>query len=235
MEELGVRLSVKFTSPLLLDDLDILRTWCQYLLKYGEDPENQLCTDDFTGHLAHNTNLAVKAVMGIAGFSHILSVLDHKDEAAEYMEKAHAYAESWLKRAFNGEYSYLTFEGTGWSQKYNIVWDKLFGWDLFPERFYTAEIASYLPRINEYGLPLDSRADISKTDWTMWIAALVCRDKALFSKFAQPIAKYMEETPNRVPFSDFYDSVTGCYERFTARTVQGGCFMPLLMQKWQSK
>lgn len=23
---------------------DVLRTWCQYLLKYGEDPAEQLCT-----------------------------------------------------------------------------------------------------------------------------------------------------------------------------------------------
>ena len=217
------------------DDLDTLRTWCEYLLKYGEDPGEQLCTDDFTGHLAHNTNLSIKAVMGIAGFSHILNVLGHKDEAASYMEKAKAYAESWLKRAFNGEYSYLTFEGKGWSQKYNIVWDKLFGWNLFPESFYKAEIASYLPRINEYGLPLDNRANITKSDWSMWIASLVWDDKATFLKMVKPMAKFLAETPNRVPFSDFYDTVTGYDERFIARTVQGGCFMPLLMKKWQTK
>ena len=217
------------------DDLEILRTWCEYLLKYGEDPGEQLCTDDFTGHLAHNTNLSAKAVMGIAGFAHILEVLGKKDEAKAYMDKARAYADSWLKRAFNGEYSYLTFEGIGWSQKYNIVWDKLFGWNLLPESFYEAEIASYMPRINEYGLPLDSRADFTKSDWSMWIASLVIGDKEKFTKMVKPMAKFLAETPNRVPFSDFYDTVTGCDERFIARTVQGGCFMPLLMKKWQKK
>ena len=216
------------------DDLDILKMWCEYLLQYGEDPGEQLCTDDFTGHLAHNVNLAAKAVMGIAGFSHILDVLGHKEEAAQYMEKAKAYAESWLKRAFNGKYSYLTFEGIGWSQKYNLVWDKLFNWNLLPESFYEAEIQSYLERMNEYGLPLDSRAEITKSDWSMWVASLTA-DKEIFAKMVAPMAKFLAETPNRVPFSDFYDTVTGYDERFIARSVQGGCFMPLLMEKWRKQ
>lgn len=216
------------------DDLEILQTWCEYLLKYGEDPGEQLCTDDFTGHLAHNVNLSAKAVMGIAGFSHILEILGHKEEAAEYMAKARVFAESWLKRAFNGEYSYLTFEGVGWSQKYNLVWDKLFGWNLLPESFYEKEIASYMGRMNEYGLPLDNRADITKSDWSMWIAAMT-DDEETFRKMVAPMAKFLAETPNRVPFSDFYDTVTGFDERFIGRSVQGGCFMPLLMKKWKKQ
>ena len=150
------------------------------------------------------------------------------------MEKAKAYAESWLKRAFNGKYSYLTFEGVGWSQKYNLVWDKLFGWNLLPEAFYEAEIRSYLERMNEYGLPLDNRAEITKSDWSMWVASLT-DDKEIFAKMVAPMAKFLAETPNRVPFSDFYDTVTGYDERFIARSVQGGCFMPLLMEKWRKQ
>jgi len=216
------------------EDLPILRQWCQYLLKYGEDPSEQLCTDDFAGHLARNINLSAKAVMGIAAFSEILKALGYDAEAAEYMEKAKAMGESWLKRADAGDYTYLTFNGEGWSQKYNLVWDKLFGWNILPESFYRKELRSYLPRINEYGLPLDSRANYTKSDWTMWVAAMA-DEQEVFDALTAPMAKFLRESQCRVPFTDFYDTVDGVCEKFIARSVQGGVFMPLLMKKWNSK
>ena len=215
------------------ENLDTLRTWCKYLLEFGEDPGEQLCTDDFAGHLAHNVNLSAKAVVGVGAFAEILKVLGLPEEAATYRKEAERLAESWIARATAPEgYTYLTFEKIGWSQKYNVVWDKVLKLNLFPESFYTNEIASYLGRINEYGLPLDSRVDYTKSDWTMWVAAMA-DDTETQKKFMAPMAKFLAETPNRVPFSDFYDTVTGLDERFIARSVQGGCFMPLLRKAWE--
>lgn len=220
-------------TALIAQVLPLLRTWCRYLLDFGEDPGEQLCTDDFAGHLAGNVNLSAKAIMGVAAFSDILGRLGHAEEAAQYMSSAKAMAQSWLRRADAGDHTYLTFQGEGWSQKYNLVWDKLFGWELLPASFYRRELASYLPRINLYGLPLDSRASYTKSDWTMWVAAMA-DDRQTFDAFTAPLARFLAESPRPIPFTDFYDTVEGTCENFIARSVQGGCFMPLLMQKWRT-
>ena len=212
------------------ENLDLLRQWCRYLLEFGDDPGEQLCTDDFAGHLARNVNLSAKAIMGIAAFGLILKALGHGEEAEQYLQRAKTMAEGWLKRADVGGYTSLSFNGDGWSMKYNLVWDKLLHLQLLPEDFYRRELASYLPRMERYGLPLDSRAPYSKTDWILWTAAMA--EKEDFPKFVAPVASYLRESDSRVPFSDYYDTKSGRYEKFIARSVQGGLFMPLLVDRW---
>ena len=215
------------------ENLDMLRMWCQYLLKYGEDPAEQLCTDDFAGHLARNVNLSAKAFCGIAAFAMILRECGYAEEATEYENQARKIAKSWLERATVGEHTALTFNGDGWSIKYNLVWDKLFDLHLLPDEFYQREIKSYLGRMNEYGLPLDSRSSGGKTDWMLWVAAMA--EDEDFHTIIDPIVRFLRETPSRVAFSDYYDTELGTYERMVARPVQGGLFMPLLMERWKAR
>ncbi|MBQ7090993.1 MAG: DUF4965 domain-containing protein [Clostridia bacterium] len=197
-----------------------LDKWVKYLLEYGEDPGEQLCTDDFAGHLAHNVNLAFKAVVGIAAYAHIIGDMS-------YLEKAKEMSKTILARIGDQGNTPLTLTGEGWSMKYNLLWDKLFGFGLFSEEFYKNEIASYLPKINQYGLPLDSRSARTKSDWLCWIAAMA-DDKAARDALIKPLARYLEETQTRVPFSDLYDTKTGDYIAFIARSVQGGIFALML-------
>lgn len=216
---------------LIREHADLLSSWVKYLIEYGEDPGEQLCTDDFAGHLAHNINLSAKAITGVAAYALIQKGLGNDSAYAEYMEKARAMAKSWLDRANAGGYTYLTFDQQGWSMKYNMVWDRLLNLKLLPDSFYREETESYLNRMNDYGLPLDSRADYTKSDWILWTASMA--DGATFKKLIAPVARFLRESESRVAFSDWYNTKTGKYVAFIGRSVQGGLYMPLLARKWR--
>ena len=108
-----------------LSHKDLLDKWVKYLINNGNDPENQLCTDDFAGHLAHNCNLSLKAIMGIASYGLILGLGGDAESREKYISLARDMAKSWVERASNGDGSYrLAFDKEGtFSMKYNIVWD----------------------------------------------------------------------------------------------------------------
>lgn len=199
---------------------DILAKWVQYLIRYGEDPGDQLCTDDFAGHLAHNVNLSAKAMVGVACYGRLTGESQWEDTARQM-------AQRFLDRFGCEGNTPLTIDGAGWSQKYNLLWDKVLKLGLLPDSFYAAETASYIPRMNGYGLPLDSRADYTKSDWICWCAAMA-EDPAVRAALIAPIARMLRESPSRVPFSDWYDTKTGNFMKFIARSVQGGVFAPFL-------
>lgn len=211
--------------------MDTLQTWVSYLLKYGEDPEDQLCTDDFAGHLAHNVNLSAKAIMGIASFGIILDMLGRESEAKMYSEKAALLAARWEERAGKGDHTVLSFgDDDSWSLKYNTVWDIFFDTELFSDSFFMNEIKWYIKCSNKYGVPLDSRKAYTKSDWILWCAAFASTKeerKALIS----PIAEYLYDSPDRDPFGDWYDTETAARIHFRNRTVQGGIFMPILIDE----
>lgn len=152
---------------------NVLSTWADYLAQNGLDPENQLCTDDFAGHFAHNANLSIKAILGIASYARLAEMLGKKSVAEKYFAKAREMAAKWEKIADDGDHYRLTFDKPGtWSQKYNLVWDKLLGYNIFSPVIMSKEIPYYLSKQNEYGLPLDNRETYSKTDWIMWTATM---------------------------------------------------------------
>ena len=211
--------------------METLKQWTQYLIRYGADPGEQLCTDDFAGHLSHNVNLSAKAILGIEAYARLAGRFGRKEEAQEYHRLAQEMAADWEKRArADGHYALAFGKPDSWSLKYNLVWDRFFGSGLFSDEVYEKELDWYVKKTNEYGVPLDSRRDYTKSDWILWCAAMA-KDRETSQKLIAPVAHFLQNTGSRVPFSDWYETVTGEYCHFIARSVQGGLFMPILMRE----
>jgi hypothetical protein len=212
--------------------------WADYLRDKGLDPANQLSTDDFAGHLAHNANLSIKAIEGLAAYAEMARGLGKTDDAAEYARRAKDMAAKWQQMAIDGDHYKLAFNNPGtWSQKYNLVWDRILGFNLFPAAVRQTEIAFYLKHLNRFGLPLDNRKDYTKLDWQIWTATLADRPED-WNALLEPIGLWVNEGPTRVPLTDWYDTKTGKQESFQARSVVGGVYIkaladPALAAKWR--
>ena len=239
VEECGNMLIMEANVALVTNDpsfaeghIEILEKWSKYLIDYGTDPGNQLCTDDFAGHLAHNCNLSLKAIMGLQGMSIIMKMLGNSEKAQFYRLEAEKMAEAWLKTAVNEDgTTRLAFDQPeSFSMKYNMVWDKVWKTGLFTQEFRDNELQDNKKHFNKYGLPLDSRADYTKSDWLVWVASMAS-DKETFEEFIEPLWNAYNESPSRAPLTDWYDTKSGRMVGFRHRTVQGGLFMRVLMEK----
>ena len=210
----------------------LLVRWAAYLKDKGLDPENQLSTDDFAGHLAHNANLSIKAIDALGAFGEMAKGVGDDKLAREYTGLSQQMTKKWIDLAKEGDHYKLAFDAPNtWSQKYNLVWDDLLGLKLFPASVKNTELAYYKTKLNQYGLPLDSRRDYTKLDWEVWTATLA-DDDGTFHSLVAPLAKWLDEGPSRVPLTDWYDTKTGKQEGFQARSVVGGIFIRSLRQTW---
>jgi len=240
IEECGNMLIMTAAAALAQEDLTfakehwtLLEKWCQYLLEHGYDPGNQLCTDDFAGHMAHNCNLSLKALLGIASFGILCGMDGQSEKEHALFETAQEMASQWLMDARNPDGTFrLAFDQEDtYSLKYNAIWDRLFEINLFPDQAFDAEIVSYLEkRMNRYGVPLDSRENYTKSDWILWSASMFT-DQERFIRMITPVWDAYNESKTRCPMGDWYYTSTAVAREFQNRSVQGGLFIRLLQKR----
>ena len=209
----------------------IVRKWADFLKDKGFDPKNQLCTDDFAGHLAHNVNLSAKAIVALGAYASLCRLRGDTKQADETSALAKRFAARWAKEADDGDHFRLAFDRRNtWSQKYNLVWDRILGLNLFPDEVLKKEMAFYKKTRKKYGLPLDNRQTYTKIDWTLWSACLT-GDRRDFDALVAPVYDFLNATPDRVPMTDWYQTSNARRVGFTARPVVGGLLLRALYDR----
>jgi hypothetical protein len=208
----------------------LLTRWAEYLRAAGLDPTNQLATNDMSGHLAHNTDLSIKAILGMGAYGMLCEMTDRPAEGASYLASAREYARRWTSMADDGNHYRMAFDQPGtWSEKHNLIWDQILGLNLFPASVAQKETAFYLTKLNRYGLPVDSRMNYGLVDFTVWTASLA-DSKEKFETLIEPIYRYADETPDRVPLADTYGTEDAKHQYGRARPVVGGVFIRMLLE-----
>ena len=205
--------------------------WAAYLAQFGYDPGDQLCTDDFAGHLAHNANLSVKAIIALACYARLADMRGDRAEAKKYRALAEGMVPKWMAAAKGGAAggTRLAFDRPGsWSQKYNLVWDRVLNLGLFPPSVAEAELKAYRALALPFGVALDSRKTYTKADWIVWSGTLTGR-RADLEFMCDGLYRFLDETPDRVPFGDWYMADSRLFSMFRARSVVGGVYMPMLL------
>ncbi len=136
----------------------------------------------------------------------------------------------WLKAARDNEHYRLQYDlPNTWSQKYNLVYQSILSLNLFPSDVAKLESDYYMTKMLDFGIPLDSRSNLTKSDWTSWIAAFN-GDKQKQDAIIEKLYRFANESPNRVPFSDIYNAATGHVIGARARPVMGGLFIRALLE-----
>ena len=205
----------------------IFKQWADYLVGNALDPGYQNQTDDFTGFIAHSVNLALKGIIGIGAFSLIAKAVGNSADAASYLATAQSYIAQWATKAEDttGTNLKLAYDQPAtWSLKYNGYPDALLGTKLITAAVTNQEAKWYLSHENQYGVPLDLRHSYTKTDWEMWTAAWQRNNKEISQHLIEDVYDFANETTSRVPFSDWYDTISGRQVGFQARPVIGGIF-----------
>ncbi|KAF2087351.1 DUF1793-domain-containing protein, partial [Saccharata proteae CBS 121410] len=221
----------------LSEHYDKLFQWAGFLTEYTLIPTNQLSTDDFLGSLSNQTNLAIKGIVGLGAMSSIASITGHAADATNFSTTTTSYYQQWENLAIDpsGTHTILAYQWrSSWGLLYNTYPDKLLSLGVVSQAVYDMQ-STYYPTVSQiYGIPLDNRHSITKSDWELWTAATCSAPTRRL--FVNALAYWLNNTSTNLPTTDLYDTIgTGGYPdsdvtaRFINRPVVGGHYSLLAM------
>lgn len=213
----------------LTEHYDILKQWTAYLLEFALIPSNQLSTDDFAGTLANQTNLAIKGIVGIQAMSEISALVGNAADSAMYAANATDFYNRWEVFAVDPSerHTVLGYEWrSSWGLLYNTYPDKLLNLGVVSQEIYDMQ-SEWYPTVSQvFGVPLDSRASDTKSDWEMWTAATT--SPSTRALLVTSLAYWINNTVTNLPFSDLFETISQgqlpTSPTFINRPVQGGLF-----------
>lgn len=204
----------------------VMQKWADYLVANTLDPGYQNQTDDFTGFIAHSSNLALKGILALGGMAQLADAAQHASDATHYSAVAQSYISQWYLKSLDpsGKHLKLAYDQNNtWSLKYNAFVDRLLDLQLVPSDVYIREGDWYASQQATYGVPLDNRHSYTKNDWEMFVAASSL-SQARRQSIVDGVYAFVNQTQQRVPATDLYETQTAAQVQFQARPVIGGWF-----------
>ncbi|KAL8951783.1 MAG: hypothetical protein Q9222_002274, partial [Ikaeria aurantiellina] len=137
----------------------LFQGYADYLVANGLNISTQLSTDDGQGALPNQTNLAIKAAVGLTAFGALFNADNYTDVGLGFANQLYNESLATDKGKTHFLFQYpesLNSDDGEYSITFNLYPDKLLGLDTFPQAAFDME-ASWYPRVQrEVGVPLDS-------------------------------------------------------------------------------
>jgi hypothetical protein len=212
---------------------DVFQKYADYLVENSIDITNQLSSNDAAGPLANETNLAIKAAVGLKAFGEMSGDKYYSRIGDEH---ANLFFQQGLGTDQNKTHFVLEYPdspGT-WKTPYNLFPDVLLGLETFPDAAYRMGSEFFTTVRGEYGVTLDNRQDWAKSDWNMWLAGTF--EKRTRNEFVEDLWAFMTNGKHNWPFSDRYvassehGSEPGVPILCRARPTVGGHFALLALE-----
>ncbi|KAJ5172027.1 hypothetical protein N7492_004620 [Penicillium capsulatum] len=240
IEECGNLLALALAYTKATGDTDwtdqytnIFQKYADYLVENSINIANQLSSNDAAGPLPNETNLAIKAAVGIKAYGELSGEKRYSDIGDDRTDIFFNQGLGTDKNQTHFVLEYPDWPET-WKTPYNLYPDVLLGLDTFPTAAYEMNSDFFSPVRAEYGVPLDNRQDWAKSDWNMWLAATL--DIGTRDEFIDDLWAYMTNGKHNWPFSDRYvasashGNTPGVPVLCRARPTVGGHFALLALK-----